>query len=69
MPFLIDFLCLGGGGRGRGVFTAQKSAGNHTKRAKINVQQAFIPIHPPEFRTTLPHAFECFLNSFSRADL
>ena len=54
--FFIDSLSLGGEGGG-GIFTAQKSPGNHTKRGQVNAQQAFVPIHsstPPP--PSIPHS-------------
>ena len=38
------------------TFTAQKSAGNHTKREPVNAQQAFIPIQPPPPPPPHPHS-------------
>ena len=61
MPFLYILNVEGAGW----TFTAQKSAGNHTKRGPVNAQQAFIPIQPPPppppppFRTALRHEFKC----------
>ena len=67
----LDFLSFFGkkGGGGGCIFTAQKSAGNHTQRGQINVQQAFIPIHlnpSSPFRTIMRHEFECSWTAFQK---
>lgn len=50
MKMTYSYILKGGGG----IFTAQKLAGNHSKRGEVNVQQAFIPIHPQPIPFPLP---------------
>ena len=61
MLFFVDFLSFGGKAEG-GIFTAPKSAGNHTKGGQINAQQAYVQIHSPTPpRHPIPNYF-CAMN-------